>query len=163
MEPGTVWDLKSVEQKQKHSLFQDEVGHFWSLLTSFQRKEMCRTLLKPEYLMQKQTEGRLSHTSAWEQTESHAMPRVNNICSKDGLHDDFPSSFFIAPRCCFIVLSFRVCIPLLLGKYKYPPFIHKNLRQGLLLHRLGPALIHPSAVPLVLHTGPPKLCSPPPA
>lgn len=42
------------------------------------------------------------------------------MCSRDALHDDFPSSFFIAPKWCFIVLAFRVCIPLLLGKYKYP-------------------------------------------
>lgn len=73
--------------------------------------------------MQKQTEGRLSHAWAWEQTRSHASPRVNNI---NALHDDFPSSFFIAPKWCFIVLAFCVCIPLLPGKYKYPPLCTKT-------------------------------------
>lgn len=76
--------------------------------------------------MQKQTEGRLSRTSACEQTGSHAILRVNNISLRDALHDHFPSSFFIVPKCCFIVLAFRVCIPLLLGKYKYPPLCTKT-------------------------------------
>lgn len=29
--------------------------------------------------MQKKTEGSLSHTAAFEQIDSHAMPRVNNV------------------------------------------------------------------------------------
>lgn len=111
--------------------------------------------------MQKQTEGRLSHTSAWEQTKSHATLRVNNIVPWDALHDDFPSSFFIAPKWCFIVLSFRVCIPLLLGKYKYPPLCRKKASdRPSTIRCLSPALIHPSAVPL-FYTGPPKLLTTP--
>ncbi len=87
---------------------------------------MCRTLLKPEHLMQKPTKGRLSRTSAWEQTESHAILRVNKVSPSHALHDDFPSSFFIIPEWCFIVLACRVCIPLLLGKHKYPPLCTKT-------------------------------------
>lgn len=74
--------------------------------------------------MQKQTEGWLSHISAWEQTRGHAILRVNNVVA---LHGDFPSSFFIASlKLGVIVLPFCVCIPLLLGKYKYLPLCTKT-------------------------------------
>lgn len=105
------------------------------------RNTVCKSKLKV---------GKAAH-----QTMSHAMPRVNNICPGDALHDDFPSSFFVAPRWCTIVLTFRVCIPLLLGERKCYPLCTKTHRKDLPRCRLSPALIHPSAASLSHTRGPP--------
>lgn len=114
---------------------------------------MCRTLLKPGIPYAK---------ANWRQTESHAMPRVNNIYPRDALHDDFPSSFFIAPRWCFIVLAFRVCIPLLLGKYKYPPFYAQKPQTRPSTTSLEPSP-HPSisSAPSPTHRAPQALLTTP--
>lgn len=89
-----------------------------------------------------------------------AVLRGNKISHRDALHDDFPSSFFITPKSCFIVLAFRVCIPLLLSKYKYPPLCTKKPQTGL---PLKPSPYQSVSSHLVLHRAPlPHLTTPQP-
>lgn len=103
--------------------------------------------------MQKQTEGRLSRTSACGQTQSHAILQVNNISA---LHDDLPSSFFIAPKVGLYCPRFLCLHSIVTGRVQISSFMHKNLSRAFHYSALCPALIHPSALPLY-YTGPPKL------
>lgn len=125
---------------------------------SFQHKEMCRTLLKP----------RIPHAKAeWRQTQPHINMRANMalqcpewtislLCMMISL---VASS---SPQCGVLLPSLFVCAfhcySASTNIFLYP----QKPQLGLPLCCLCPALIHPSAAAL-FYTGPPKLCSPPPA
>lgn len=151
--------MQLTKAQAKHSLFQDEVGHFWLLLNSFQRKEMCRTLLKPGILYAKANWRQAKpHISMWTNTES-CNPQwiISVLCMMICL-----AASSSPPKWCFIVLAFCVCIPLLLGEYKYPPLCTKT--------SAGPSTTVPCVQPSSIHQhcpcsaqGPPSSCSPPPA
>lgn len=121
---------------------------------------MCRTLSKPgtPYAKTNRRPARPHHQHENKQ-EGRATLRVNNVPPAGTLCMMISLAASSSPpkKWRFIVLAPRVCIPLLSGKYKYPPFMRQKAQTGLPLRRPSPALIHPSAVPLFPATPQPAL------
>ena len=111
--------------------------------------------------MQKQTEGRQSHSSAWEQTSETCNPQSEQYFPPgDALHDDFPRGWS-SPQS-GVLLSLRLCLhSIFTGQVQISSFMHKNLRQA--FHSIAwaqPSSIHQQCPPST--QGPPSSATTPP-
>lgn len=107
--------------------------------------------------MQKQTEATHQHEDKQRVMQSSEW---TISAPGDALHNDFPSSFFIAPKVVFYCPHFSCLHSIVTGQVQISSFMQKTPRQA--FHYVvwaQPSSIHQQCP--CSYAGPPKLCAPP--